>query len=453
MVGMLNPPTAYQNYEGLSMNLDVGVGVGVGNPMSQSYAPAPGLAAADANTALAVGDDQGQPLQTADEYISPNRPGGGPRPSTMLGSTATALAANSGSSTSSMGTLTEFTKRRNWPARVVEELRDMIQLLDAEGKIKYASPSVETLTGYTADELREKFLPDLMHPDDIGVFKAEFNEAIARGTQFRIYYRLKHKDGTWKIFESTGHPHIAAAKFAPNPNNQKAFCQAVFVMSRPYPTQATGELDKFLESKLEHERLSKKIQELRDEEMAEETADGKSSLREGLSETTPSETTATARGIGTPYASGMDSATSPTHLTSPTHTQSSALTRENLERMTRRDGSDHLGAVQLLTGTTPMGDRNRNAMAGKGSPMTIRGDAGIAIPVDRDPRTGEKKKKQKVAEEYVCNDCGTLESPEWRKGPGGPKSLCNACGLRWAKREKKKNANAGVINQDQQPSS
>ncbi len=35
---------------------------------------------------------------------------------------------------------------------------------------------------------------------------------------------------------------------------------------------------------------------------------------------------------------------------------------------------------------------------------------------------------------------GTLESPEWRKGPSGPKTLCNACGLRWAKKEKKKNA-------------
>lgn len=39
---------------------------------------------------------------------------------------------------------------------------------------------------------------------------------------------------------------------------------------------------------------------------------------------------------------------------------------------------------------------------------------------------------------------GTLDSPEWRKGPSGPKTLCNACGLRWAKKEKKRNnANNG----------
>ncbi len=27
-----------------------------------------------------------------------------------------------------------------------------------------------------------------------------------------------------------------------------------------------------------------------------------------------------------------------------------------------------------------------------------------------------------------CDFTGTLDSPEWRKGPSGPKTLCNACG-------------------------
>ncbi|GAA5862492.1 hypothetical protein JCM3774_002535 [Rhodotorula dairenensis] len=41
----------------------------------------------------------------------------------------------------------------------------------------------------------------------------------------------------------------------------------------------------------------------------------------------------------------------------------------------------------------------------------------------------------------ACESCGTINSPEWRKGPSGVKSLCNACGLRYARhvsREKKK---------------
>ncbi|SCV74291.1 BQ2448_6723 [Microbotryum intermedium] len=32
-----------------------------------------------------------------------------------------------------------------------------------------------------------------------------------------------------------------------------------------------------------------------------------------------------------------------------------------------------------------------------------------------------------------CLNCGKTQSAEWRSGPTGPKTLCNACGLRWSK--------------------
>ncbi len=33
----------------------------------------------------------------------------------------------------------------------------------------------------------------------------------------------------------------------------------------------------------------------------------------------------------------------------------------------------------------------------------------------------------------MCSSCKTTTSPEWRRGPDGSKSLCNACGLRYSK--------------------
>lgn len=33
----------------------------------------------------------------------------------------------------------------------------------------------------------------------------------------------------------------------------------------------------------------------------------------------------------------------------------------------------------------------------------------------------------------VCSDCNTTKTPLWRGGPQGPKSLCNACGIRQRK--------------------
>ncbi|KAI1451958.1 hypothetical protein F4805DRAFT_449242 [Annulohypoxylon moriforme] len=354
-------------------------------------------------------------------------------------------------------TLTEFTKRRNWPAKVVEELKDFLQILDAHGRIRYASPSVTSLTGYESDELIDRFIKDLIHPDDVGTFTSDMNESIATGNPLRMFYRLKKKDNTYAIFESVGHAHIAAAKFAPNPENQSPFCQAVFMMSRPYPTKNASLLDSFLEHKIENERLRRRIAELRREE-EEEEASQQSWLasQEGRSDIAASEDTM------------LTSSQSPAVFTQPIDSQAMppperptplnvALTRENLEgvtagnrpdsirdKMARYEGASHTDTIEMLTGLRYVeGERSRGITTGNSSPTLIKGDVGIAIPIDRDPRTGEKKKKLKIAEEYVCTDCGTLDSPEWRKGPSGPKTLCNACGLRWAKKEKKKSASGG----------
>ncbi|XP_054787174.1 GATA transcription factor 15-like isoform X2 [Prosopis cineraria] len=44
------------------------------------------------------------------------------------------------------------------------------------------------------------------------------------------------------------------------------------------------------------------------------------------------------------------------------------------------------------------------------------------------PMSNEQKK--------TCADCGTSKTPLWRGGPAGPKSLCNACGIRSRKKKR-----------------
>ncbi|KAJ3094567.1 hypothetical protein HDU97_007897 [Phlyctochytrium planicorne] len=44
-----------------------------------------------------------------------------------------------------------------------------------------------------------------------------------------------------------------------------------------------------------------------------------------------------------------------------------------------------------------------------------------------------KKRMQRLAAPLQCSSCGTTRTPEWRRGPNGPRSLCNACGLIFAK--------------------
>ncbi|XP_021889186.1 GATA transcription factor 15-like [Carica papaya] len=35
-----------------------------------------------------------------------------------------------------------------------------------------------------------------------------------------------------------------------------------------------------------------------------------------------------------------------------------------------------------------------------------------------------------------CADCHTTRTPLWRGGPAGPRSLCNACGIRYRKKRR-----------------
>ena len=49
--------------------------------------------------------------------------------------------------------------------------------------------------------------------------------------------------------------------------------------------------------------------------------------------------------------------------------------------------------------------------------------------LDPDERTASGEPK-------ACTDCHTTKTPLWRGGPSGPKSLCNACGIRYRKKRR-----------------
>ncbi|KAL1550348.1 white collar 2 type of transcription factor [Salvia divinorum] len=44
--------------------------------------------------------------------------------------------------------------------------------------------------------------------------------------------------------------------------------------------------------------------------------------------------------------------------------------------------------------------------------------------------TTSTRKRPMVDDTKACKACGSHATPLWRKGPDGPQTLCNACGLR-----------------------
>ncbi|CZT11160.1 uncharacterized protein RAG0_15400 [Rhynchosporium agropyri] len=50
---------------------------------------------------------------------------------------------------------------------------------------------------------------------------------------------------------------------------------------------------------------------------------------------------------------------------------------------------------------------------------------------------GNKKRRGRAAPPGRCHSCNRAETPEWRRGPDGARTLCNACGLHYAKLTRK----------------
>ena len=173
-------------------------------------------------------------------------------------------------------------------------------------------------------------------------------------------------------------------------------------------------LDSFLEHKIENERLTKRINDLKREE-AEEAEDSQrhwQKKQEGRSDN-PSETDT----IGA--ASATNSV--PTHMTNPDvlampppakpSAMNAALTRQNLEdanagsrpdsindKMARYEGATHIETIEMLTGLRYQdGERSHGISTGDMSPALIRGDAGIAIPIDKEGRAGDKKEEDQAS--------------------------------------------------------
>ncbi|KAA8574895.1 hypothetical protein EYC84_004134 [Monilinia fructicola] len=178
------------------------------------------------------------------------------------------------------------------------------------------------------------------------------------------------------------------------------YCRGFFMMARPYPTKNAVLLDSFLEHKIEFERMSKRIKDLKREE-EEEYEDIHLWL---LAQ--PSRFSSDA----TPAKPDMSHGT---------------LTKANLEDASSSRNPDSINDKMMpIRGCRSHPNAHRVNNIEK-----VNGVKGLVLVIT--------KKKLKLLDEYVCTDCGTLDSPEWRKGPVGPKTLCNACGLRWAKKEKK----------------
>jgi PAS domain S-box-containing protein len=78
---------------------------------------------------------------------------------------------------------------------LAENTMDIIALHDELGRIRYISPSVEPVIGFTPEELCDRPVMELMHPDDALDAAARLDAMIAGEGVAKVEYRIRRKDG------------------------------------------------------------------------------------------------------------------------------------------------------------------------------------------------------------------------------------------------------------------
>jgi PAS domain S-box-containing protein len=86
---------------------------------------------------------------------------------------------------------------------ISENAADLIAVVDMEGRRIYNSLSYQKVLGYSEEELKSSTDTEQVHPGDRERVKEAAEEARRTGIGRPLEYRIRHKDGSWRVLEST----------------------------------------------------------------------------------------------------------------------------------------------------------------------------------------------------------------------------------------------------------
>ncbi len=87
---------------------------------------------------------------------------------------------------------------------LIENSRDVITVLDEAGERTYTSPSVTEVLGYRTEALVGESVLDLVHPKDRDRVADTLDEVVTGDSPVRAEFRVRHKNGSWRRFETVG---------------------------------------------------------------------------------------------------------------------------------------------------------------------------------------------------------------------------------------------------------
>jgi len=117
---------------------------------------------------------------------------------------------------------------------IVEHTFDTIAILDAEGRLRYESPSTERVLGYDPRERQSQSGFEHIHPDDLEQAQGVLRDLVSgRVRHHRVEVRVRHADGTYRLLEAS------ATSLLDDPS-----VLGILVVARDITDQRAGELER-----------------------------------------------------------------------------------------------------------------------------------------------------------------------------------------------------------------
>jgi PAS domain S-box-containing protein len=105
------------------------------------------------------------------------------------------------------GSLARLTASESRWRSLTEGLPQMVWTATPELRIDFMSHHWEQFSGLPTEQLmRQGDWSSVIHPDDIGTVRAEWQRAAAAGDEFRCDCRLHRHDGAWRVFDNHALP-------------------------------------------------------------------------------------------------------------------------------------------------------------------------------------------------------------------------------------------------------
>src|SRR5918997_4164771 len=86
---------------------------------------------------------------------------------------------------------------------LAENALDIVMVTDPDGTMRYVSPSVERVLGYTPEEMVGTNSAAYVHPDDMERALGELQALLSKPGVYPVAVetRVRHKDGSWRHLE------------------------------------------------------------------------------------------------------------------------------------------------------------------------------------------------------------------------------------------------------------